>query len=87
MNERLKELAVQAGAELYGCVGHENICVNGKDADDLMRVFAKLVRQDEREANAKLLNDFAKTTMVPVVDSFKTGLKAGAYAILSRGEK
>jgi len=41
----------------------------------------------EREACAKLLNDFAKTTMVPVVDSFKAGLKAGAYAILSRGEK
>ena len=55
MNKRLKELAKQAGAELYGCVGHENICVNGKDADELMRTFAKLVRQDEREACAKLL--------------------------------
>jgi hypothetical protein len=54
MNERLKELAKQAGAELYGCVGHENICVNGKDADELMKAFAKLVRQDEREACAKL---------------------------------
>jgi hypothetical protein len=54
MNERLKELAKQAGAELYGCVGHENICVNGKDADELMKTFAKLVRQDEREACAKL---------------------------------
>ena len=43
-------------------------------------------RVAEREANAKLLNDFAKTTMVPVVDSFKAGLKAGAYAILSKGE-
>jgi len=42
-------------------------------------------RVAEREVNAKLLNDFAKTTMVPVVDSFKAGLKAGAYAILSRG--
>jgi hypothetical protein len=40
---------------------------------------------NEREANAKLLNDFAKTTMIPVVDSFKAGLKAGSYAILSRG--
>ena len=57
MNERLKELAKQAGAELYGCVGHENICVNGKDADELMKAFAKLVRQDEREACAKLCDD------------------------------
>jgi hypothetical protein len=55
MNERLKELAVQAGAELYGCVGHENLCVNGKDADTLMRVFAELVRADEREACAALV--------------------------------
>jgi hypothetical protein len=53
MNERLKELAVQAGAELYGCVGNENICVNGKDADGLMRAFAELVRQDLYQVTGK----------------------------------
>ena len=57
MNKRLEELAVQAGAELYGCVGHENICVNGKDADNLMRVFAELVRQDAMEEAAKICDE------------------------------
>ncbi len=44
MNERLKELAEQAG--LDPCVFYDN----------LLRIsdFAELVRQDEREANAKL---------------------------------
>ena len=80
MNERLKELAVQAGLQnTLGCFW--------QSGDHDLERFAELVRQDEREANAKLLNDFAKTTMIPVVDSFKAGLKAGSYAILSRGEK
>jgi len=76
MNKRLKELAEQAA------LGFEY-----DEHPKCFERFAELVRADEREACAKLLNDFAKTTMVPVVDSFKTGLKAGAYAILSRGEK
>ena len=39
MNERIKELAEQAGAEFYA----NTILVNGKDADDLMRKFAELL--------------------------------------------
>ena len=83
MNKRLKELAVQAGLAL---TPNTNPISWFGLATDLQR-FAELVRQDEREACAKLHNDFAKTSMVPVVDSFQSGLKAGAYAILSRGEK
>jgi len=45
MNERLKELAEQAGAEFHA----NTIIVNGKDADDFVKKFAELVRQDERE--------------------------------------
>ena len=50
MNKRIKELAEQAGAEFHA----DTIIVNGKDADEFVKKFAELVRQDEREACAKL---------------------------------
>jgi len=50
MNARLLELAVRAGAEFHA----NTIIVNGKDADDFVKKFDELVRQDEREACAKL---------------------------------
>lgn len=43
MEDLIKELAVQAGAELFGVVGKENIIVNDQDADALMRKFAMLL--------------------------------------------
>jgi len=43
MNERIRELAEQAGAEIYGHKDFATICVNGKDADDLMKKFAELI--------------------------------------------
>ena len=41
----------------------------------------------EREANVKLLEDFAKTNMVPAKDTWRMGLIAGANALRARGEK
>jgi hypothetical protein len=43
-------------------------------------------RADEREANIKLLEDFSKTGMVPVKDTWRMGLIAGANAIRGRTE-
>jgi len=40
----------------------------------------------EREACAKLLEDFSKTNMVPVKDTWRMGLVAGANAIRGRTE-
>ena len=40
MNEKIKELAEQAGAELYG---EQDILVNGKDAYDFVENFARLI--------------------------------------------
>ena len=57
------------------------------DHPDPLRRFAELVRQDEREANVKLLEDFAKTNMVPAKDTWRMGLIAGANALRARGEK
>jgi len=52
MNERIKELAKQAG-----CVQHEVVWVaNNFDIEH----FAELVRQDEREACAKLCSDWGE---------------------------
>ena len=43
-------------------------------------------RIDEREACAKLLEDFSKTGMVPAKDTWRMGLIAGANAIRGRTE-
>jgi hypothetical protein len=43
-------------------------------------------RRDEREACVKLLEDFSKTGMVPVKDTWRMGLIAGANAIRGRTE-
>jgi hypothetical protein len=47
---------------------------------------AEKVASAEREACIKLLEDFSKTTMVPVVDTWRMGLIAGAHAIRARGQ-
>ena len=52
--------------------------------------YLKLIRDcvaTEREANVKLLEDFAKTNMVPSKDTWRMGLIAGANAIRTRGDK
>ena len=53
MNEQIKQLAEQAGAEFYA----DTILVNGKDADDLMRKFAELIVREciNVASNAKSL--------------------------------
>ena len=43
MNKRIQKIAEQAGAEIYGHPDYATICVNGKDADDLMKKFAELI--------------------------------------------
>ena len=103
MNERLKELAEQAGLEELG--DGDWCSLNHPDvrAEHLER-FAELVRQDEtkacakyyigimryaveqavlkeREACAKLLDDFAQTQMVPVKDTWRMGVMAAANAV------
>ena len=76
MNERLKELAKQAGFEKQTHLIDSWEC----GLKELER-FAELVRADEREANAKLLDDFAKTEMVPVKDTWRMGVMAAANAV------
>jgi hypothetical protein len=70
MNERLKELAVQAG--LYYKT------VSGKNYDLAIERFADLVRQDEREACAKVCEELSKANWT--FCNF-------AEAIRARGEK
>ena len=41
----------------------------------------RFIREDEREANAKLLDDFAKTEMLPVKDTWRMGVMAAANAV------
>jgi hypothetical protein len=76
MNERTKELAEQAAL-----LGPTSRVGNAHEAAER---FAELVRQDEREACVKLLEDFAKTNMVPAKDTWRMGLIAGANAIRSK---
>ena len=46
---------------------------------------ANAVESAEREACIKLIEDFSKTTMVPVRDTWVMGLIAGANALRARG--
>jgi hypothetical protein len=84
MNERLKELAEQAGLEVDESVLIGNIFdiyfPEGYHTERIER-FAELVRADEREACAKFLDDFAKTQMVPVKDTWRMGVVAAANAV------
>jgi hypothetical protein len=63
MNERLKELAEQAGFEEQTHFIDSWEC----GIKELER-FAELVRQDEREANAKLADDFERLEYEAVGD-------------------
>ena len=78
MNERIKQLAEQAFM----------VCLKGADEKHLEQLerFAELVRQEEREACIKLLEDFSKIGMVPAKDTWRMGLIAGANAIRGRTE-
>jgi hypothetical protein len=74
MNERLKELAFEAGFTITPCGLFEA-------EDTNLERFADLVRQDERASCTKLLDDFVKTGMVPVKDTWRMGVMAAANAV------
>ena len=74
MNEQLKELAEQAGL-----ITNQDTEENNQEYINDLERFAELVRQDEREACAKLCDDWAKYG-APIVD-------ACAKSIRARGEK
>jgi hypothetical protein len=58
MNERLKELAMQAGLDAKEIREDESLTLYAFEDFDIER-FAELVRQDEREACAKLCEDLS----------------------------
>ena len=73
MNERLKQLAEQAGLQPYY-----------KDQERQIERFAELIRQDEREACAKLCDDEADQSIsYPEAE----GMYWCAEAIRARGEQ
>ena len=89
MNERIKEIAIQAGLQnTLGCFW--------QSSDDAIERFAELVRQDEREACAKLCEKYADV-LDPLqpesvcADYFQGGVKSAArrnaQRIRARGEK
>ena len=77
MNERLKELAFEAGFTITPCGLFEA-------EDTNLERFAELVRQDEREACAKLCDDEADQSIsYPEAE----GMYWCAEAIRARGEQ
>ena len=80
MNERLKELAEQAGLDAKEIRDDESLTLYALEEFDIEK-FADLVRQDEREACVKLLDDFTKTKMVSVKDTWRMGVMAAANAV------
>ena len=80
----IKELAEQAG--MYYRETCDEFCEADKDGVpfEMMERFAELIRADEREACAKLCDDFSKTQMIPVKDTWKMGVIAAANAVRDR---
>ena len=75
MDKRIKELAAQAGLQnTLGCFW--------QSSDDAIERFAQLVRQDEREANAKLCDNEASQSSS---DHEAGGMYWCAEAIRARG--
>ena len=83
MNERTKELAEQAGLSIdkYGLAWDKD---NPREIGVDLERFAELVRQDEREACAKLCDDEADQSIsYPEAE----GMYWCAEAIRARGEQ
>ena len=93
MNERLKELAQQAkpspnliweDAELERFAELVRDDERDKCAQDYLQDCCNAIdaaRLEEREACIKLLDDFTKTEMVPVKDTWRMGVMAAANAV------
>ena len=79
MNERLKELAEQAGIEYSSQWKYWTAYENE------FEIFAELVRQDEREVCAKLCEDLNITEIA--YPDWDDGTYDCAKAIRARGEK
>jgi hypothetical protein len=62
---------------------HEGGMVNW-NPNNAWWIVANKVAEAEREACIKLLEDFSQTRMVPVVDTWRMGLIAGANALRQR---
>ena len=74
MNEQIKKLAGWAGlTNTLGCFWQ---C-----GDDAIERLVEIVRAEEQASCAKLLDDFAKTEMVPAKDTWRMGVMAAANAV------
>ena len=56
MNERIKQLAEQAGFNVEKTLYGEKVFVDGRGVTEELARFAELVRKDEREACAKFFD-------------------------------
>ena len=91
MNEQLKKLIEQAG--LSALLG--NNWLYGEELEEFAELVLqnyasqimtteereRFIREDERASCAQLLDDFAKTEMVPVKDTWRMGVMAAANAV------
>ena len=83
MNERLKELAVQAGLDAKEIRKNGSQTLYAFENFDLER-FAELVRQDERKACADLVFEMAQ---LPKYEKLWLPLHHAQSAIRARGKK
>ena len=85
--EDIIRMAQEAGMIGTGQAGNKLERLYQEAILDALPRFAKLVATAEREACIQLLEDFSKTQMVPVKDTWRMGLIAGANAIRVRGRE
>ncbi len=87
-NDDITRMAREAGlpvSDKFDGIGYV-WCSDEYPIDEQLQRFAELVAAAEREACIKLIEDFSKTTMVPVRDTWVMGLIAGANALRARGQ-
>jgi hypothetical protein len=85
MNERIKELAAQAGLDAKEIRDDESLTLYAFEEFDIER-FAELVRQDEREACEKISDDMAEDVVRFEFNQI-IALNCCAEAIRARGEQ
>jgi hypothetical protein len=90
MDKRLKELVQQAKQSnpnrIWDDAELERFAelLRQDEANGMRETYMKMIHgavAEEREACAKLLDDFAKTEMVPAKDTWRVGVMAAANAV------
>ena len=85
--EQVIAWAQESGALIAPLISLNDITFSPVSLQDFAALAYEAGRKDENEACEQHLRDFSQTRMVPVLDTWRMGLVAGANAIRARREQ